>query len=401
MLASDDGYPFEQPVDPVALDLPDYFDIIKEPMDLSTILKRLLTNHYTKVIEFHKDICLMFTNAHTYNDPDSELITSSLELELVYLNGLYCYQFLTTDYIEPFNIPRKRRSKAVKRDADLLSHDSILMEIDEQIEEEPQVRKRKKRNASSSEEFSATSTHSSSASSVELELDEYEQAGIQPPPHLRKQLEEQREKERLERQDRPDRSDRPDRPDMRNNRNVQGVPVLVQIAYIQAYLRCLYDFIEKMNTASKPEEQAYVQQQKQHYAGQWQQAKQSGQLDVQVPVELYQQQLIRVVQTFTSKLPPHFHHYMQPQLEKIGQAEAQLRMKQQQQQQLIVQQQQQQMMYMQQYGMYRPPANATPAAQPANQPQPQPPAQQAPVMGFGQNSISPGKVLGSFINEKK
>ena len=31
------GWPFNQPVDPIALNIPDYFDVIKHPMDLGTI----------------------------------------------------------------------------------------------------------------------------------------------------------------------------------------------------------------------------------------------------------------------------------------------------------------------------------------------------------------------------
>ena len=30
-------WPFLQPVDPIKLKIPDYFDIVKEPMDISTV----------------------------------------------------------------------------------------------------------------------------------------------------------------------------------------------------------------------------------------------------------------------------------------------------------------------------------------------------------------------------
>jgi bromodomain-containing protein 3 len=35
---------FLEPVDPVKLNIPDYFDIVKEPMDLGTIKQKLATN---------------------------------------------------------------------------------------------------------------------------------------------------------------------------------------------------------------------------------------------------------------------------------------------------------------------------------------------------------------------
>lgn len=46
------GWPFHLPVDTVKLRLPDYFDIIKRPMDLGTIKKRLDNNYYWSVLEF-------------------------------------------------------------------------------------------------------------------------------------------------------------------------------------------------------------------------------------------------------------------------------------------------------------------------------------------------------------
>jgi hypothetical protein len=39
-LKSEYGWIFEEPVDPVKLGLPDYFDVIKQPMDLGTIRRR-------------------------------------------------------------------------------------------------------------------------------------------------------------------------------------------------------------------------------------------------------------------------------------------------------------------------------------------------------------------------
>lgn len=40
------GWPFHLPVDTASLGLPDYFKIIKKPMDLGTIKKRLDNNYY-------------------------------------------------------------------------------------------------------------------------------------------------------------------------------------------------------------------------------------------------------------------------------------------------------------------------------------------------------------------
>ncbi len=41
-----DSFPFRQPVDPHALGIPDYFDIIKHPIDLSHIQQKLDDGEY-------------------------------------------------------------------------------------------------------------------------------------------------------------------------------------------------------------------------------------------------------------------------------------------------------------------------------------------------------------------
>lgn len=47
---------FNQPVDPEALGLTDYFDIVKHPMDLGTILQRLNDDdYYSSAIEVRNE----------------------------------------------------------------------------------------------------------------------------------------------------------------------------------------------------------------------------------------------------------------------------------------------------------------------------------------------------------
>jgi hypothetical protein len=61
------AWPFLEPVDPVALSLPDYFTIIQRPMDLTTVKARLDNFEYTKAEEFVVDVRLVFDNAMLYN----------------------------------------------------------------------------------------------------------------------------------------------------------------------------------------------------------------------------------------------------------------------------------------------------------------------------------------------
>lgn len=69
MLKHQHGWPFLNPVDTVKLGLPDYFKIIKRPMDMGTIKKRLENNYYWAAAECIEDTNLMFTNCYMYNKP--------------------------------------------------------------------------------------------------------------------------------------------------------------------------------------------------------------------------------------------------------------------------------------------------------------------------------------------
>ena len=71
---------FNVPVDPVALGLPDYFAIIKQPMDLGTVKKRLHSLEYKSRRECAEEIRLCFRNAMKYNPPNNIVHSSAKEL---------------------------------------------------------------------------------------------------------------------------------------------------------------------------------------------------------------------------------------------------------------------------------------------------------------------------------
>ncbi|KAL9663277.1 hypothetical protein QQ045_028116 [Rhodiola kirilowii] len=65
-----DSWPFREPVD--EHDAPDYYDIIKDPVDLKTISTRLESQQYYVTYEmFFSDVMRMFENACTYNSPET------------------------------------------------------------------------------------------------------------------------------------------------------------------------------------------------------------------------------------------------------------------------------------------------------------------------------------------
>ncbi|NP_001292593.1 bromodomain testis-specific protein isoform X2 [Danio rerio] len=79
------SWPFRQPVDAVRLNLPDYYTIIKNPMDLTTIRKRLENNYYWKAMECVEDFNTMFTNCYVYNRPGDDIVLMAQVLEKLFL----------------------------------------------------------------------------------------------------------------------------------------------------------------------------------------------------------------------------------------------------------------------------------------------------------------------------
>ncbi|KAI1884304.1 hypothetical protein AGOR_G00225050 [Albula goreensis] len=78
------AWPFYKPVDVKALGLHDYHDIIKHPMDLSTIKAKLDSRQYTEPQEFAADMRLMFSNCYKYNPPDHDIVGMARKLQDVF-----------------------------------------------------------------------------------------------------------------------------------------------------------------------------------------------------------------------------------------------------------------------------------------------------------------------------
>lgn len=75
---------FLSPVDPVALNIPQYFKVIKKPMDLGTMSQRLQQGEYKVVKDMEKDVRLIVTNAETFNGHDHEVSKQARELEKLF-----------------------------------------------------------------------------------------------------------------------------------------------------------------------------------------------------------------------------------------------------------------------------------------------------------------------------
>ncbi|KAK7755181.1 hypothetical protein SLS62_002686 [Diatrype stigma] len=73
--------PFREPVDPVKDNVPDYFEKVAKPMDLSTIQRKLGRNEYANADEFAADVRQIFTNCHTYWDEEAPIRATCDRLE--------------------------------------------------------------------------------------------------------------------------------------------------------------------------------------------------------------------------------------------------------------------------------------------------------------------------------
>nr|XP_020645619.1 tripartite motif-containing protein 66 [Pogona vitticeps] len=88
LLCNNLSLPFHEPVSPLARH---YYQIIKRPMDLSTIRKKLLKKnklHYSTAEELVADVRLMFWNCATFNYPDSEVAEAGRCLEIFFESKL-------------------------------------------------------------------------------------------------------------------------------------------------------------------------------------------------------------------------------------------------------------------------------------------------------------------------
>jgi len=79
------AWPFQVPVDSEALNLPDYHKIIKQPMDLGTVKKRLENLWYTSAKQCIEDFQTMFTNCYMYNKPEEDVVLMAQALEKMFL----------------------------------------------------------------------------------------------------------------------------------------------------------------------------------------------------------------------------------------------------------------------------------------------------------------------------
>ncbi|XP_056271273.1 bromodomain testis-specific protein isoform X3 [Pseudoliparis swirei] len=78
------AWPFYTPVDAHTFGLHDYHDIIKQPMDLSSMRRKMDQREYASAKEFAADVRLMFSNCYKYNPPMHEVADKARKLQEVF-----------------------------------------------------------------------------------------------------------------------------------------------------------------------------------------------------------------------------------------------------------------------------------------------------------------------------
>uniref|UniRef100_A0A671TY91 Protein polybromo-1 n=1 Tax=Sparus aurata TaxID=8175 RepID=A0A671TY91_SPAAU len=69
---------------PSKMQYPDYYAIIKEPIDLKIIAQKIQLGHYRNVSAMAKDIDLLVKNAKTYNEPGSQVFKDSNTIKKIF-----------------------------------------------------------------------------------------------------------------------------------------------------------------------------------------------------------------------------------------------------------------------------------------------------------------------------
>jgi hypothetical protein len=108
---------------------PDYYDIVKRPMDLKTIKAHIREGQIASSAEFQRDVYLMFANSLMYNRPGSDIYTMAEEVCLALHDFFRVSLTWTTDDVGERgtnqHLPADRRH--YKRESPLMSRPTNLV----------------------------------------------------------------------------------------------------------------------------------------------------------------------------------------------------------------------------------------------------------------------------------
>jgi len=131
--------------------VPDYYDIIKEPMALSTIKAKVAQKEYKSTAGFVRDLALIPHNAQVYNRKDSQAYVDALDVKKVILQEL---QRLVDDKVIPQSvatlpylgeIPEQDPLLPEEEEEDDEEEDEEELEVDEEEDDEEEDEGKRKR----------------------------------------------------------------------------------------------------------------------------------------------------------------------------------------------------------------------------------------------------------------
>jgi len=108
---------FSEPVDPVALGIPNYHSVIANPMDLGTIQHKLAAGEITTPEEFAKLVRLVFKNAMRFNeDPNHSVHSSALNMLILFNRKFGDVERLAATTFSSVRRPSKSELKSKQRE---------------------------------------------------------------------------------------------------------------------------------------------------------------------------------------------------------------------------------------------------------------------------------------------
>ncbi|KAL2460540.1 Uncharacterized protein Adt_43960 [Abeliophyllum distichum] len=111
IMKMDAAIPFNVPVDPIALEIPDYFDVIDTPMDFGTICSNLENGlKYVKSEDVFKDVQCIWDNCCKYNKKGSYI----LELMKRVKNNFMKHWTTAKLYKEPLNVSNGHMNQSLE-----------------------------------------------------------------------------------------------------------------------------------------------------------------------------------------------------------------------------------------------------------------------------------------------
>lgn len=102
---------FHRPVDANALGVPNYHTLVKWPMDLSTIKRRLANNYYCEAEEAIDDFKLVFDNCLMFNKEGTVVHQAGKEMKSLFNQRLALLDLNSEVEVKPKAGKRKRASK--------------------------------------------------------------------------------------------------------------------------------------------------------------------------------------------------------------------------------------------------------------------------------------------------